>query len=82
VIYFKHLTLGLENRLFPNEMEWLTHIGSLQDLAMKALMAIGMPDAFEKQVIKATEWARIRTGLMRGQYIPYEQWKKSLGGAS
>jgi hypothetical protein len=79
-IYFKHLTLGLQDMVFPEELEWITHIGSLQELAMKALKEIGMPDSYKKSVVKATEWARIRTGLMHGKEIPYEAWKKRLRG--
>ncbi len=81
-VYFKHLTLGLEDMVFPEELEWVTHIGSLQDMAMKALRHIGMPSSYHKEVVKANEWARIRTGLMRGVYIPYEEWKKRLKGGS
>ncbi|SRR5258708_7759557 len=77
-VYFKHLTLGLNDMIFPQELEWMTHIGSLQELAMQALREIGMPDTYKKSVIKAAEWARVRTGLMRGKYIPYETWKQRL----
>ena len=77
-VYFKHLTLGLEDMLFPEELEWMSHIDSLQELAIEALRDIGMPDNYKKIVLKASEWARIRTGLMQGDYIPYEQWKKTF----
>lgn len=79
-VYFKHLTLGLTDMVFPEELEWITHIGSLQDMAMLALREIGMPDAYKKIVVKAPEWARIRTGLMQGRYIRYEEWKARLKG--
>jgi len=79
-IYFKHLTLGLQDMIFPEELEWVTHIASLQDLAMQTLREIGMPETYKKIVVKAPEWARIRTGLMRGNEISYEQWKKQLLG--
>jgi len=79
-VYFKHLTIGLEDMLFPEDMEWITHIGSLQDLAMQVLREIGMPTDYNKIVVKAKEWARIRTGLLRGKAIPYEEWKKHLKG--
>jgi hypothetical protein len=39
---------------------------------MKALREIGMPATYRKSVVKAAEWARIRTGLMHGKEIPYE----------
>jgi len=39
---------------------------------MKALREIGMPASYRKSVVKAAEWARIRTGLMHGKEIPYE----------
>lgn len=79
-VYFKYLTLGLEDMVFPEELEWLTHVGSLQDMAMVALQEIGMPVEYKKIVIKAKEWARIRTGLMQGREINYEDWKKRLKG--
>jgi hypothetical protein len=79
-VYFKHLTLGLKDMVFPEELEWITHIASLQDLAMAALSEIGMPKEYQKGVIKASEWARIRTGLMHGKEISYADWKKRLKG--
>jgi len=80
LVYFKHLTLGLKDMVFPEELEWMTHIASLQDLAMEALREIGMPADYRKEVVKAGEWARIRTGLMHGREISYEDWKKRLKG--
>jgi hypothetical protein len=79
-VNFKHLTLGLKDMIFPEELEWVTHIGSLQELAMEALREIGMPLEYKKSVVKAAEWARIRTGLMGGKEIPYEVWKRRLKG--
>lgn len=79
-VYFKHLTLGLQDMVFPEDMEWITHIGSLQELAMEALREIGMPASYKKSVVKASEWARIRTGLMHGKEISYQAWKRRLHG--
>jgi hypothetical protein len=79
-VYFKHLTLGLLDMIFPEELEWITHIGALQGLAMEALREIGMPATYKKSVVKAAEWARLRTGLMSGREIPYEAWKRRLKG--
>ena len=79
-VYFKHLTLGLQDMVFPEELEWITHIASLQDMAMQALREIGMPGTYKKIVLKATEWARIRTGLMHGKEIDYITWKRRLHG--